>query len=344
MEVEILESPDQSCDEFLKRKANATICHTYKWSEMVKDAFGYEVFYLVARDGRAIHGVLPLTQVRSVLFGNRMVSQAHGNYGGAITDCSEALDMLYGRAVDLARERGCESIEFRNIEPLPYKGLHLVTDKVSARLPLASDPEELWKSFRSDTKVRNHVRKGQKAGIITLAGGFDKLDEFYRLYTIRMHQLGSPCYSRKLMKAILEMFPANSRIFVAKLGDVTVGARLVVDFNGWVESCWGVTRVEYNNLSPNHVLYWAVMEHYCRKGAAWFDFGRSTADSPHYRFKKQWDAEPLNLNYQFWVRPGRKVNLVSSNNPKYRRRIEMWKKLPLWVTRLLGPYISRNLP
>lgn len=344
MEVEILESADSGCDEFLKRMPNTTIYHTYSWSEMVERAYDHRTFYLVAREGESIHGILPLTHVRSRVFGKRMISQACSNYGGPVTNCAQALDNLYDRAVELAYEYDCDSIEFRNIELLPYEELYLSKDKIGMRLRLTADPDELWKSFRKTTKVRNHVRRGQRAGLVTVSGGLKLLDDFYRIYTIRMHQLGSPCYSRKVMKTILEMFPENSRIFVTRLKDIAVGAFFVVNFKEWVESCWGATLIEYNKISPNHSLYWAVMKHFCLAGATYFDFGRSTVEGRHYQFKKQWGAESYQLYYQYWVRPGHQLSILSPDNPKFKKKVEMWKKLPLWLTRLLGPYISRNLP
>ncbi len=344
MKVEILESANRGCDEFLKRMPNTTIYHTYRWSEVIKHAFGYKVFYLVAKENQTIRGVLPLAHVRSIIFGNRMISQAHSNYGGPVTDCSEALDALYNRAIELTIETGSKWIEFRNMQPLPYKDLSLNLDKIDMRLRLCADPDELWGSFKKDTKVRKLVRKGQKAGISATSGGLELLDEFYNLYTIRMHQLGSPCYSKNLMRVILEFLPENSRIFVARLGNKTIAVKFIVEFNDLVESCWSATLLEYNNLSPNHSLLWEVMRYYCLKGAKWFYFGRSTIGSGHYRFKRRWDAEQIQLHYQYWVRPGHRFSAVSPNNPKYKRKIEMWKKLPLWVTRLAGPYISRGIP
>ena len=343
MEVAILTAANPACDAYLLGRADATICHTYAWSEMVVRTFGHRACYLVAREGDQIRGVLPLMHVKSRLFGNLLVSQAFGNYGGPLAKDRPALDALHHRAVELAREYNCESIEFRNIEPLPYD-LQLRSDKVCMRLPLVPDPDELWRSFKSETKVRNHVRKAAKAGIVTDSGGIELLDEFYELYVIRMKQLGTPCYPRSLMHNIIESFPDSSRLFIARREGVTVAVRLTVCFNGIVESCWGVTRVEYNRLSPNHALYWAALKHYCLTGASTFDFGRSTAGTGPYLFKKQWGTRQVDLHYQYWVRPGQELTIQSPDNPKYKRRIEMWKKLPLWVTRILGPRISRSLP
>ena len=339
MDVRILEGSDRACDEFVRAQAAGNMFHRPAWSEMLRRDLGYDVFYLVACEGDEIRGVLPLTHVKSWLFGNRMISQAFGNYGGPLTVSREAMDALFARAVELATERNCESIEFRNIEPMPFD-LQLHEGKICMHLALTADPEDLWKRF--DPKVRNQVRKAWKSNITAASGGAELLDDFYRVYTIRMRQLGTPPYSRALMAAILTRFPDESRIFVVRLGDQTVGAGLTTCFNGLVEIPWAATLVEYNSLCPNHLLYWSVLEHYGKAGASAFDFGRCTAEGATYRFKKQWGPEPVSC--QYWVRPGHALTILAPDEAKYRRKVEMWKKLPLWVTRLVGPRLSRSLP
>ena len=88
----------------------------------------------------------------------------------------------------------------------------------------------------------------------------------------------------------------------------------------------------------HHLLCRAI-----ERGAGRFDFGRSSEDSGTYRFKKQWGALPIPTVWQYHVRRG-DINAVRPDSPKYKRRIETWQKLPVWVTRLVGPSIVRGIP
>jgi serine/alanine adding enzyme len=341
MDVEIISKSDLACDTFVAQRPDSKICHLYDWGEMIEKYIGLKNFYLAAREHGQIYGVLPLMQVRSRLFGNRMISEAFSSYGGPLADSQQTQDALFQYAVKLATELGCESIEFRSTKSLPYD-LQNRTGKISMYLPLSPDPENIWKSL--DPKVRNQVRKAEKSGITALSGSNELLDEFYGVYTIRMRQLGTPCYPRKLMQGVLRRFADNSRIFVVRMGNLCVGAGFTVCFNGLVEIPWAATLVEYNNLCPNNLLYWSVMKHYSLAGAKCFDFGRCTVGESTYQFKKQWGSEPVEFYYQYWVHPDHKFIVLSPNNPKYQRKVQMWRKLPLWVTRFVGPYISSNLP
>jgi len=340
MEITILNFPDPACDAFVSQRPDAKICHLPAWGVMVAQATGQKQFYLVARDNNKVCGVLPLTHIRSFLFGNHMVSQGISNYGGMLADSPEARDALFEFAVDLAKRLNCESIEFRNSEPLSYN-LESRKGKISMHLRLSSDPEEIWKSF--NPKVRNQVRKAEKSNIIVANGRSELLDDFYRVYAIRMHQLGTPAYPRKLMHSILQGFPDYSQIFMVRLDKVIIGAGFVICYNGLVEIPWAATLVEYNNLCPNNLLYWSIIKYSCLAGATYFDFGRCTIGGGTYQFKEQWGPEPVELHYQYWVRPGRQLSILSPDTPKYQKKTEMWKKLPLWTANLLGPYISRNL-
>jgi FemAB-related protein (PEP-CTERM system-associated) len=270
-----------------------------------------------------------------------MISQAFYTYGGPLVKSACAVDALYNLAVQLATEHKCETIEFRNIKPLPYE-MRLRTDKVAMHLPLKNDPDELWRSFKGE--IRNRVRKAQKAGIVTISGGVELLNDFYRIWTQRMHQLGTPAYPLKLMHAILQTFPNDSRVFVVRLGDLTIGGGLTTCLNGFADMQWVATRVEYNTLAANLLLHWSVIKHHCLAGASCFDFGRCSIGGPTYEFKRRWGTEPVKLFYQYWVRPGQHFSPAVPDNPRYGQKVRLWKKLPLWMTRLIGPYLSRNLP
>lgn len=341
MNISFLGYPDVECDEFVRRKPSAKLEHMPAWSYMIQRTFGHRVFYLVARHDDVVQGVLPLTQIRSRLFGNRMISQAFSNYGGLLANDPSVLYMLYNRAIELTIEHGCESIEFRNIKPLPYD-LESRADKITMYLQLTSDPDEIWRSFKP--KVRNQVRKAEKSNLVATSGGLELLDDFYKVWTVRMRALGTPGYPRRLFRNIFETFPDNTRVFLVRLGELTVAAAFVYSFKGFVQIRWAATLVDYNRLCPNNLLYWSIMKHYCLAGASCFDFGRTTVNSSQHKFKKQWGAIEIPLHYQYWTRPGHKLSLAKPDNPKYEKKVEMWKKLPLWMTRLAGPYISRNLP
>jgi len=341
MQVEICNSNRPELDDFVYRMPEAKLCHLFTWAQKVVRPLGHKSFHLAAYQNGDVCGILPLTLIRSRLFGNRMISQAFSNYGGPLVENEAALSALYERAVELSEEYECDTMEFRNIEPLQFD-MHQRNDKVTMCLELSTEPAELWKQLRP--QIRNRIRKAEKAGLVITTGGLEMLTVFYRIWTRRMHQLGTPCYPRKLFSAVLKTFPDDSRIFMIHLNEVPVGGLFVYAFKDLAQSRWGAVLTEHNEISPNYLLNWAAMKYFAARGAKWFDFGRSTVNSGQHIFKKRWGATEFPLAYQYWTRPGHDLSIVKPDNPKYAARVETWKKMPLWFTRLAGPYISCGLP
>jgi FemAB-related protein (PEP-CTERM system-associated) len=209
------------------------------------------------------------------------------------------------------------------------------------RLPLPSKPEELWGQIPS--KVRNQVRKGQKGELSVSWGGTDALPEFYEVFARNMRDLGTPVYGRGLFEATLEEFPGRAEFCVVRAGERPVAAALLL--HGW-----GVTEVpsasslrEFNHTNANMLMYWHLLERAVQRGQDVFDFGRSSEDSSTFRFKKQWGASPSPAEWQYHLRVGSAADM-RPDNPRYGLMIGLWKRLPVSVTRLVGPGIVRGIP
>ncbi len=118
-------------------------------------------------------------------------------------------------------------------------------------------------------------------------------------------------------------------------------------FNGMhrqtVEGMWAGTTAAYRRSDANYVLYWDMIKHYCETGFARFDLGRSTVDSGAEAFKKKWLADaPLYWQYELGRAGG--IPQLNVNNPKYQLAIRTWRRLPLVVTKRLGPLIAKSIP
>jgi serine/alanine adding enzyme len=180
--------------------------------------------------------------------------------------------------------------------------------------------------------------RGDRAvlGVVPLA-----LDR--HIWTVRMRELGTPCYPCKLFHVIMRTFPNQSRIFLALHDGLPVAVLFTYTFKKWVQCSWGAALREYDSLGPNYLLNWAAIEYYCGQGMRWFDFGRSTKGSGQHIFKERWGAFPIELWWQYWTQPGGRLALATPTNERYRHKVEVWKKMPLWATRLIGPVISPAL-
>jgi FemAB-related protein (PEP-CTERM system-associated) len=210
---------------------------------------------------------------------------------------------------------------------------------------VSSGPDGLWDAYSA--KVRNQIRKGDKAGLSIRFGGGELLEDFYGVFSTNMRDLGTPVYPRCLFASILDTFGGSAELAVVRHeGAPVAGALLIHGRSAGVEesqvpsaSCLRSA----NHTNANMWMYHKMLERAAGRGASRFDFGRSSPDSGTYRFKRQWGAEPQPTTWQYYLRHG-DVGAVRPDNPKYQRRIAAWQRLPVWVTRLVGPRIVRGIP
>ena len=336
-------SDRQRWDTFVLASAHSACYHQVLWKDVIEKSFGHPTYYLFSEDGAgAIEGILPLVQIKSSFFGNYLVSLPYFNYGGACASNRETLNKLLAEAKLIAIDMKAQHIELRHTEPL-YQDLPVKTNKVTMRMSLPSDPDALFKSFSS--KLRSQVRRPQKENMITRIGRESELDNFYSVFSQNMRDLGTPVYSKSFFMNILEMFAETTWICTIMTREgVPVASGFLVGFKEIMEIPWASSIQRYNSMSPNMLLYWSVLKFSCETGYRFFDFGRSTLGEGTYQFKKQWGAQSIQLYWHYWLREYGKLPELNPKNPKYQLAIRVWKKLPVSVTRILGPHIAKNLP
>jgi FemAB-related protein (PEP-CTERM system-associated) len=160
-----------------------------------------------------------------------------------------------------------------------------------------------------------------------------------------MRDLGTPVYALSFFKNILATFPETTWICTIFSKDgLPIASGFLVGFKDNIEIPWASSLRKYNSLGPNMLLYWSVLKLACKRGYRVFDFGRSTPEEGTYRFKVQWGAKPVPLYWHYWLKNGGSLPEFNPKNPKYQLAIQIWKRLPVPLTRILGPAIVKNLP
>ena len=321
-------------DAFVLEHAPASGYHLWAWRQVVREAFGHECVYLVARDAGAIVGVLPLVCIRSRLFGRSMTSLPFLNYGGVVAASDDVALALVEAAGAAARERGCRHVELRHVGRR-FAALPVRQHKVTMLLPIAPG---LWE--RLDRKVRNQIRKAEKSALTASRGGVELVGEFYAVFARNMRDLGTPVYGRGFFEAVLRAFPDRAHLHVVRL----TGAALTFQSGPGVEVPWASSIRDFNHLCSNHLLYWSVIEAALAAGAGTLDFGRSTPGEGTFKFKEQWGASPVALHWEYVLIGGGEPPDQSPKNPKFQLAIAVWKRLPLWLATAAGPHIVRNIP
>lgn len=351
MEIKMIDRNESDVwDEYVYAHPRSTLYHLYGWKNVIEKTYRHKTYYLMAvRDDGSPAGVLPLTHLRHFIFGNSLISIPFFDLGGVLSDDEDTEIAILNKAMELGEKLKAENLELRHIRPissLDFEALEksgivqTLSHKVLMRLELPESSEILMKSFKS--KLRSQIKKPVKEGLESKIGGPELLDEFYDVFLINMRDLGSPVHSKRLMKNVLEEFSGKARIIIVHKENQPMACSFVIGFKDILENPWASALREYSRLSPNMLLYWAMLEYACENGYKYFDFGRSTPDEGTYKFKKQWGSKPTSLNWQYIFLNGMPGYEVSESS-KFGKAVEYWKKLPVSVTRVIGPVIRKHI-
>lgn len=328
-------------NDFVNTDNAASLYHLAAWDGIFRKTFGHTSFHIVVKHNNSIQGVLPLTLIKSRLFGKYLVSMPFLNYGGVCTSNEQVAKMLIQEAISIARQEKVAYIELRQKRELNLD-LPVKKSKVTLILELKKNPDDLWAML--DAKVRNQIRKAQKANLRLEIGSADQVKNFYEVFCVNMRDLGTPVYSMAFFENIAEDLENRVRIFSIFLGDKAVASGYTLGFKDSLEIPWASSIREYNKLCPNTLLYWEIIKYACKSGYKYFDFGRCSPDSGTYNFKKQWGAEPKQLYWYYWLPNGEQMPELNPKNPKYKLLIALWQRLPLCVANLVGPRIAGDIP
>lgn len=323
------------------REHEGSLFQRPQWLRAVEKGTGQRATGIVAERLGVVTGWLPLNAIASPLFGRALVSSGFGVGGGALADDPLLARDLCRSAEELALRTSHSSIELRG-GPIPADWRSWSDRHANFAAGLAEDDEAqlLW----VPRKQRADIRKSLDGALFVTTGrGEADRAAHYALYAQSVHNLGTPVFPRSLFDAMLDIFPESSDILTVHSPHAPVASVLSFYHRDTVMPFWGGGSFAARALKANERMYFELMLHARRRGMTRFDFGRSKTGSGPFKYKKNWgfDSEPL--TYGMWSAPGSEPRDLDPTHASYSAKIELWKKLPLPVASLIGPYIARGL-
>jgi FemAB-related protein (PEP-CTERM system-associated) len=361
-------------DNYVERHPDGTLYHLTAWKEIIERTYHHKSYYLIASidhqdPGSPIVGILPLVHLKHFLFGNHLISIPFFDMAGILADNAEVEQALLSEAIHLGRKLKVDTIELRQTTPLgwlselsgspqpmvsanpdrrtalnariPTVNCHTKSHKVRMLLALPDSSIVLMKSFKS--KFRNKINKTLKAGLNVKIGALELLDDFYNVFSFNMRDLGSPVHSKKLIRSVLEAFPGKARLVAIYNNNNPIAGGMFVCFKNTLQNPWASAIKQYSSLRPNTLAYWNMLSYACDNGFKYFDFGRSTPDEGTYKFKEQWGATPVPLHWYFVSLNGQSTAEDTTDKSKFDTAIHYWQKLPVQVTKIMGPMIRKHI-
>jgi len=350
---------DAEWDDFVGSASGATSAHLIEWRDLIRDVFGYEPVYRVARREGRICGVLPAFVVPSVFLGRHIVSVPFTNSGGICAAEDESRRALLDEARNLLRTHRARHFEMRCAYP-PPAGILAREHKVRIVLDLPDSADQLWASLRGE--IRNRIRRAENARL-TVEFGSSDIEGFYRVFSENMRDLGIPAHPRRFFEEVKRSFgaafcpeafkthsegrgeDAASEFVVVRYGRLTIGGAILLRFRDTMEVPWISCSRRWFDKCPNNLLYWQLMKRACEEGLRVFDFGRSSPGTGPAVFKMRWGARAEQLYWHYVLPPGAPLpGETSSANPTFRLASALWKRMPRALTDSVGPRLIAHLP
>jgi FemAB-related protein (PEP-CTERM system-associated) len=346
IKVKLADDSDQKrWDDFVLAHPESSPYHLFAWKKAVESAYCHKCQFFIAEHQSDILGILPLTHIRFSFFVDEVVSLPFCDIGGCLSKNEKSREILFKKVASLFKNGKTKKIQIRSEiseSDASYSGLHqLSNQKVRMLLNLPNSSNVLFDRFKS--KLRSQIRKAEKNDITFRWGNATDIDEAYRVFSINMHELGSPVHSKSFLAAVLSHFGKRAKLGLVEFQENIVGMGVILLGSIGVSIPWASTLRAYNRLSPNMLLYWNFLKFASDNGFSIFDFGRSTENEGTYKFKKQWGTEPVPL---VWYESIDKRSKNEISNPTSGNRdllAAAWRKMPLPLANAIGPYFRKYI-
>jgi len=344
MSIEICElTPEyaHAWDAFVMAHPHGGPFHLIAWKESIKEVFGYRPMYILATEGASIRGILPLFLVQNFILGKALISSPFAVYGGILADSSEVRDALGRHLKQLSESLNVDYAELRNAYAEQCVGFAAVTRYVTFTQRVGPDEAELLETI--PRKTRRMVRKSLENSLVTRQRKTEFL-AFEDLYSENLRRLGTPSFPPHHFAALIRHFGEMVDIREVIHQDRVVAAVMTFYFRDQVLPYYGASDPAYNSLAPNNYMYFDLMRWAGQNGYNRFDFGRSKKVSGSHDFKAHWGMEERDLPYEMLLVKRKTLPDLSPNAARFQLPIKIWQKLPLPVTRALGPKFLRLVP
>jgi hypothetical protein len=320
-----------------------------RWLELIEQVYPRLRLHRLAcvDDSQELVWLLPLVEIKAIgKLRPMLISVPFGNYGGFLykKDPSSFSEEQFQLPLnEFFSETRAFALEIRELES-PLQGFESGGDFVRFELTLPGTVEQMWKETITGN-ARTSVRKADKLGVHVSFREESQLDIFQELNEQHAAYHGTPIHKRSWYPTLVEKFGKQAEIITGSVQGAPVGALMVLYHEEKAILHAAINDVNYRHIPVMDKLLWAFFEKTIKSGKVTsFDFGRTRADSGKRFFKRKWGAVEKPLNYYYLMKPGHVVPRILPENPAFAPAIALWRHLPRWVHRSVGPLVRVRIP
>lgn len=318
-----------------------------------KNHFNWKPYYILVFKADEVCAVLPIVNT-----GKAWVSLPHFSYGGmllkhgekpfnieeiieSISDNEPGYYRIDTEELISGNNNTSKKIFIRSLEEsAPVNAVK--SEKVTSVIKLPDSTEEMMEMLSSN--LRRKIKKASASDIKVKIGGKELINDFYKVYSRNIYQLKSLNYGIHFFNDLIDSWEhGNVSLFIAYADNKPIGSALLLSYMGYYENAFFATNSEARKYYVSDFLHWEMINN-CIKSqtihhslftthSSIYSFGRSTVNSGVYKYKNHWPV----INYPLY-------NYL--NFPDFRKNrwlLNIWGKLPLFITRPIGVRLIKHI-
>tara|TARA_Y100000034_G_scaffold135722_1_gene208786 strand:- start:4935 stop:6026 length:1092 start_codon:yes stop_codon:yes gene_type:complete len=334
------------------------IIHTPKYKEFIEKTFTKtktEYLALVEDDKqnkenktqKKIQLILPIQIINHPILGKKIISSGFLEYGSFSGQDNESFTREILHHINQTYSKDYNYLEIR--QGLTQFNKHLEKNMIIKpeykRFELKLiDLETNWKLIQKEK--RKAIRKSEREGIIIKEINKDctpdSLKQVYKLYCKNMKQFGTPCFPKSYFENFLNL--GLGKILGAYYNKKLVSLLVGFTHKDTIHLITAVSDKKYLWSRCNDAVHWHFIKYAIKNNYKIVDFGRVRLESGQFTYKKKWGCELKNL-YHFYdlYQTDKLPNEDPSTNAKFKLLTNVWKTLPLPLTKKIGPWTREGI-
>ncbi|ELY60735.1 FemAB-like protein, PEP-CTERM system-associated [Natronolimnohabitans innermongolicus JCM 12255] len=320
---------------------------SWEWGDAV-ETYGHDRYYLAVEADGEIVGALPLVHIESFVFGSKLVSPPYAARGSVVVDeaaSSAVTSLLVDHARSLADELAVDFVSLRGKDLDDIDPFEKRTRFVTHRVDLSGGTERVWENVQESRRRQIEQAADDPTLEYTVGRSLSELREYYDLHLQSMRGHGTPAHSFEFFRTLWELTeagPGDVHLGMIRRNGSPINAILDLSLGGTTYQ-WGVVNdYEYRELNGGSWLLWKSLERAAEAGYETYEMGRTREGSGVYMFKKSFGGSKTWYDdYHYF--PDGDASLPDPEDDKYEPVKRVWKKLPLPVTRTVGPFVRKDI-
>jgi hypothetical protein len=314
--------------------SGASLYHSERWLEVLRRAYAMDLWVASVSEGPSVRAACVLAGSKNPL-SRRFVALPFSDFCEPLAADSAALERLFsGLASDPLTRSGCE---IRGIPaPVPWQVADCYT-VFAVDMARTSDAIERSLGGEFRRKLARNLRQARQAGLKVERGHEpDHVTRFYRLLLETRRRLGVPPQPLRLFMMVRELFHADNliEVWLATADGRDAAGLILLKDRDRLYYKWSA-RGNVNAPGANHLLVWSVIEEYAGAASS-LDLGRADVRNVGLmQFKKEMGGRATPLPYAFFPKRPRHIS-PEVPSPTRRALTQIWRRLPLSATRLIG--------